>query len=433
MGHAGAYGDPVIQTPTFDRVSRQGVLFTHTFSAAPTCTASRGAMLTGQAPHRLEEGANLFGTLPKKSPVYPDLLEASGYAVGFTRKGWGPGQFEAGGRTRNPAGNHFANFAEFLKTVPNDKPFCFWFGSTDPHRAYKLGSGAASGMDPAKVKVPPFWPDTPDVRGDILDYYFAAQGYDRESGEILSMLEKAGRLESTIVVMSGDNGWPFPRCKANLYDGGTRQPLAVSWQAGIKGGRVLDDYINLTDLAPTFLEAAGLKPLPEMTGKSFFRLLTGDEKPGSRRITFVERERHASVRSGLVGYPMRAARTTEYLYIRNFHPERWPAGDPDPAFFYGPYGDCDPGPTKRMLVEHSKEYPAQLELAFGMRPAEELYDVRKDPHDMTDLAADVKYGVAKKKMRATLDRWMKDTADPRATGSDGPWDNYPYYGQILKR
>src|SRR5690242_18768470 len=192
MGHAGVYGDPVIKTPTFDRVARQGVLFTHAFSAAPTCTASRGAMLTGQAPHRLREGANLFGTLPKDIPVYPDLLEASGYAVGFTRKGWSPGEFEPGGRSRNQAGPRHPDFAGFLKSVPAEKPFCFWFGSTDPHRTYKPGSGLAAGMDPARVKVPPLWPDTPEVRSDILDYYFAAQRFDRESGEIIAMLERAG-------------------------------------------------------------------------------------------------------------------------------------------------------------------------------------------------------------------------------------------------
>src|SRR5207244_2856613 len=100
--HAGVYGDKVIQTPTFDRVAREGVLFTHVFSAAPSCTPSRAAMLTGQAPHRLEEGASLHGFLHKKFPVYPDLLEKAGYAVGFSGKGWGPGNFQAGGRSHNP-------------------------------------------------------------------------------------------------------------------------------------------------------------------------------------------------------------------------------------------------------------------------------------------------------------------------------------------
>jgi len=132
--HAGAYGDRVVKTPTFDRVAREGVLFTHAFSAAPSCTPSRAAMLTGQAPHRLEQGGNLHGFLPKKFAVYPDLLEAAGYYIGFTRKGWGPGNFQAGRRTRNPAGPSFKDFAEFLRSVPDGKPFCFCSRSQDPHR-----------------------------------------------------------------------------------------------------------------------------------------------------------------------------------------------------------------------------------------------------------------------------------------------------------
>src|SRR5512140_1203213 len=99
--HAGVYGDKVVHTPTFDRVAREGVLFTHCFSAAPSCTPSRAAMLTGQYPHRLEEGSQLWGFLPRKFAVYPDLLEKAGYVVGCTRKGWGPGDFRAGGFTRN--------------------------------------------------------------------------------------------------------------------------------------------------------------------------------------------------------------------------------------------------------------------------------------------------------------------------------------------
>jgi arylsulfatase A-like enzyme len=153
--------------------------------------------------------------------------------------------------------------------------------------------------------------------------------------------------------MSGDNGWPFPRCKANVYDGGTRQPLAVRWPARMKPGQVCDDFINLMDLAPTFLAAAGLKPLPEMTGHSFFGLLTGEEKCGSRNVVYLERERHANVRAGDAGYPMRAIRTRDFLYIRNLRSERWPAGDPqihkDPP---RPFGDCDLGPTKQYILNH---------------------------------------------------------------------------------
>jgi arylsulfatase A-like enzyme len=303
--HAGVYGDRVVRTPTFDRLAREGIRFNYCFSAAPSCTPPRGAMLTGQYPHRLEQGSCLWGFLPRKFPVYPDLLEKAGYAVGCTRKGWGPGDFQAGGFTRNPAGPEFKDLPTFLKTVPEGKPFCFWFGSHDPHRPYEAGSGAGTGLKTDHVVVPPYWPDNDVSRNDVLDYYFKVERFDREVGEMLDLLEKAGRLDNTMVVLTGDNGWPFARCKANLYDGGTRQPLAVWWPARVKAGQVSDDFINLMDLAPTFLDAAGLKPPPEMTGRSFLGLLTGDEKPGSRGTVFLERERHANARAGDVGYPKR--------------------------------------------------------------------------------------------------------------------------------
>ncbi len=427
FGHAGIYGDPVVRTPVFDGVARQGVLFSHAFSCAPSCTPSRAGILTGQAPHRLEEGGNLHGFLPQKFPVYPDLLEQAGYFVGYTRKGWGPGNFQAGGRTRNPAGPQFADFAEFLKAAPVGRPFCFWFGSQDPHRAYERDSGLRSGMDPAKVVVPPFWPDTPEVRRDILDYYFEVQRFDREVGGLLEQVDARGAAGNTLVVITADNGWPFPRAKANLYDAGTRQALALRWPARFGGGRTIDDFVTLADLAPTFLEAAGLKPPPEMTGRSILGLAAGTEKPGARDRVFVERERHANVRRGDLSYPARAVRTRDFLYLRNFRPDRWPAGDPEPYFAVGPYGDCDDGPTKQYILARrdQKHFP----LCFDKRPAEELYDLKKDPHQLVNVAQQASYAPARSRMRDWLEQWMRQTADPRASSDDDRWDRYPYFGQ----
>ncbi len=431
--HAGVYGDKVVKTPVFDRVAREGVLFTHVFCAAPTCSASRASILTGQAPHRLEEGANLWGILPQRYPVYPDLLEKAGYAVGYSGKGWGPGTLEGSGRTRNPAGPHFKNFTEFLQKAPADKPFCFWFGSHDPHRAYVKGSGVRSGMDPSKVVVPPDLPDTPEVRSDILDYYFAVERYDRDVGAILKLLQEAGRLDNTIVVMSGDNGWPFPHGKANLYDAGTRQPLAVRWPARVKGGRTVDDFISLTDLAPTFLEAAGLKPLPEMTGRSFLDILLGKPYMPRDRV-FTERERHANVRRGDLSYPSRAIRTKDFLYIRNFRPDRWPAGDPELYHSVGPFGDIDGGPSKEVILnrrDDPKIHPFFI-LACAKRPAEELYDLAKDPAQIHNVADQPAYAAAKQKLREELEQWLKATGDPRVTHDDDRWDHFRYVGPPVK-
>ena len=431
--HAGAYRDKVVKTPVFDGVARDGILFTHAFSAAPSCTPSRAAMLTGQAPHRLAEGGNLWGFLPKQFKSYADMLEEAGYVTGHSRKAWGPGSLAAAGRTRDPSGRPFKGFSEFLKTVPADKPFCYWWGSPDPHRPYQAGSGSASGMKLADVTVPPYLPDTPEVRSDICDYYFAVERFDREVGEALRQLEAAGLASNTIVIISGDNGWPFPRCKANLYDGGTRQPLAVRWPAGCKPGRVLDDFINLTDLAPTFLEAGGLKPPADMTGRSFFGLLTGTEAPGHRDVVFLERERHANVRADNLGYPVRAVRTRDFLYLRNFRPDRWPAGDPQPRKDpMRAYGDCDDGPTKNLMIDRRDE-PAMgklFQLCFAQRPAEELYDVRRDPFQLNNLAGQPAYAEAQQKLSATLESWMKETADPRVDPKDDRWDRFPYFGGV---
>lgn len=433
--HASVYGDRIVRTPNFDRVAREGVLFTHAFSAAPSCTPSRAAILTGQAPHRLAEGGNLWGFLPARFPVYTELLEQAGYVVGYTRKGWGPGDFQAGGRSRNPAGAQHKSFAEFLESVPAGRPFCFWFGSTDPHRPYERDSGLSAGMRPEEVTVPPCWPDAPEVRRDILDYYFEVQRFDREVGELLALLEKTGRSKNTLVVITGDNGWPFPRSKANLYDAGTRQPLAVRWPARVQGGRTLDDFVNLADLAPTFLEAAALKPLPEMTGRSLLGLLTGTEKPGQRAEVFVERERHANVRRGNLSYPARAVRTRDFLYIRNFRPDRWPAGDPELYHSVGPFGDCDDSPTKQFILARREQpqYRRFFELCFAKRPAEELYDLRRDPHQINNVAGRAEYRRAQQDLRARLERWMKETGDPRATQDDDRWDRYPYFGPPAKK
>ncbi|MFN7939559.1 MAG: sulfatase-like hydrolase/transferase, partial [Bryobacteraceae bacterium] len=149
-------GDRVVKTPAFDRIAEKGVLFTNAFVSAPSCTPSRAAILTGQYHWRLRSGANLGGDLPSEFAVYPDLLEAAGYHVGLTGKGWGPGNEKGGGRNRNPAGPQYSDFAAFLKARPEGSPFCYWFGSHDPHRPYPWETGVKSGMRLEDVRVPPY-------------------------------------------------------------------------------------------------------------------------------------------------------------------------------------------------------------------------------------------------------------------------------------
>jgi N-sulfoglucosamine sulfohydrolase len=446
--HAGAYGDPTVKTPVFDRIAREGVLFTRAFAAAPSCTPSRAALLTGRYPHQLEEGGVLHGFLPEKYPVYTDLLERAGYYVGFTRKGWGPGRFEPGGRTRNPAGPAFSDFDDFLRGRRAGQPFVFWFGSQDPHRPYQEGSGAASGIDLASIRVPAFLPDTPEVRRDLADYFFEVQRFDRELGEILERLRTLGELDNTVVVITADNGMPFPRAKANVYDGGTHVPLAIRWPGHAKAGLVADGFVNLSDLAPTFLEAAGLRPPDSMSARSILPLMAGPSaRSGPSRASsrdggaakdrdhvFLERERHAHVRRGNLSYPVRAVRTSDWLYIRNMRPDRWPAGDPEMAFSVGPFGDIDGGLSKTQMLERRHDPPIArfFALATAKRPAEELYDLRADPHQLRNVADDPRRSAEKARLRRMLDEWMRTTGDPRATTDDDRWDTYPYFGQAGK-
>ena len=443
-------GDRTAITPAFDRIAREGVLFNHAYCVAPTCTASRGAILTGQWFARLEQGSNLHGSLPSKFDVYPDLLEKNGYHVGFTGKGWAPGDWRPGGRTRNPAGPEYnsaeldaptkgisnidytGNFAEFLKKRPAGAPFCFWYGGREPHRAYEKGSGLRAGKRLEDVRVPAPLPDAPEVRSDLLDYAVEIEWFDKHLGNIVAMLEKAGELDNTLIAVTGDNGLPFPRCKANIYGSGTNVPLAVRW-GGAKGGRKVEDFVSLADLAPTFLEATGVAPLAAMTGRSMMNVLTSARSgwvDAKRDVVFTGRERHTVAQpEGEAGYPMRAIRTRDYLYIRNYHPERFPAGYDTKTT--ASFRDIDNGPTKEfMLKERNAPSVANLfELGFGKRPGEEIYDLRKDAKEFRNLAADPAYSAVRAKLAAQLDRQLREWKDPRATGAGDAFDGYPMAGR----
>lgn len=432
--HASAYGEPVIQTPTFDRVANEGLLFNHAYCAAPSCTPSRSAILTGQDIWRIGEGGQLFGTIPAAHPVFTDLLAANGYQVGYTRKGWGPGNNTAGGRpSGNPAGVQYSDFTSFFSSVSANEPWCFWFGSTDPHRGYSKGSGIASGMDPNQVRVPDYMPDTPEVRSDLCDYFWEIQRFDQDVANILNQIEAAGQLDNTIVVVTSDNGLPFPRGKATLYDAGSRMPLAIRWPDGIPtSGRTVDDFVNLTDLAPTFLEIAGVSVPAAMTGRSLVELL---DSPQSGMITterdsiVTARERHAYCRIDGLGYPSRMIRTHDYLYIRNYEPDRWPAGNYRVTTNEGNYGDVDASPSKTDMFNRIHEYPELYKLSFGKRPAEELYDCRSDPYQMVNLAGDPNHAAVLTALSNRLTAHLQARADPRETaGAPILWDSYNYYG-----
>lgn len=424
--HTSSFGERALRTPAFDQVAREGILFTHTFCSSPSCAPSRAAILTGQDFWRLEEGANMRSHLPARFATYSAMLAAAGYHVGSQGKGYGP--TDPRDRAMNPAGRRYGNFAEFLKQKSPDQPFCFWFGSTHPHRPYERGAWRKLGRwKLSDAGVPPFLPDAPDVRSDLLDYYAAIEDFDREACEILSVLDQSGQRDNTLVAMTSDNGMSFPRAKCNLYDWGTRMPLAVRWPATVRKSRRVDDFVSLTDFAPTLLQAAGLEPAPAMTGKSLMNVLTssrsGQVDPARSRV-FTGRERHSVSREHAEGYPCRAIRTREFLYIRNFKPERWPAGDPPGS------ADVDASPTRDFMVRgrEQRDVARYFHLAFDKRPEEELYDLREDPHQLNNMASSPRYESVRKKVSVELTAYLRKTADPRVAGNGDVFDKYPFWG-----
>ena len=233
--HAGAYDHNQVQTPAFDRIAREGVLFNNSFSASPSCTPSRSAILTGQDIWRIREAGLLFGSIPPDLPLVTHLLADAGYHIGYTGKGWAPGKWDYLGLQRPPLLNEYneqkeshiaygidtrdytANFEDFLENRPENAPFFFWFGPTEPHREYAYGAGEKeAGLDPTMVEVPAFWPDVSVVRTDILDYLYEIQWYDTYIAEMLEKLEAMGELDNTIIVATSDNGMPFSQGQSNL-------------------------------------------------------------------------------------------------------------------------------------------------------------------------------------------------------------------------
>lgn len=453
--HAGIYGCDFVRTPAFNSVAREGALFHNTFVSTPSCCPSRGSVLTGQAFYRLREASMNHTVWPAGGPdCYPGILAAAGYEAGYTGKGWGPGNWKVAGLQHNPAGPAFndikltppgehiesidyaGNFEAFLKQKDAGSPFCFWTGFVEPHRPYDPGIGVDHGMDLSKIEVPGFYPDANEIRTDIADYAFEIEHYDRHLGRMLMILQESGELDNTLIVVTADNGMPFPRAKATLYDYGVRMPMAIRWGDRIKPGRVVEDFVSFTDFAPTFMEAAGLTVPDDMTGRSLMPVLTAEESgqidPARDHAVFgIERHFPGSRPNG-AGYPMRGIRTKDFLYIHNYTPDAtpvgdhpgtsWPEGEP-----VGGYGDTDGGLTKTYLWEQRNEHKTLFDAAFGMRPGEELYDVIGDPFDLNNLAADPAYAARKAELAERLQRRLETTEDPRATG------NAQHFDEIMRR
>jgi len=485
----GSSVNAVIETPHFDRVAREGMLFTNAFVPAPTCTPCRSSVLSGRYFWQTGLGAILIGAVwDENIPSYPLELEKRGYFIGHTYKVWSPGvamdaPYGAERTAYNGAGRRFGrfsheatarapeidveaakaelfkeagdNFASFLSSRPQGKPFCYWFGPTNTHRTWERGSGKKLwGIDPDTLtgRMPAFLPDVHDVREDFADYLGECLAYDEAVGVLLGMLEETGELDDTLVVVSGDHGIPgMPRAKCNLYDIGCEVALAMRWPGTIKPGRVVEDMVNIMDLAPTFMEAAGCRPDPGMTARSLMPLIVAENSgqiDGNRDYVITGRERHVNdARPGDLPYPQRCIRTKDYMYIVNYEPGRWPMGDPkghdDPGAPALPfhelqwntrvaYADLDAGPTKAWMVHNRAlgDVRPLFELGFGKRPREELYDLRGDPQYMVNVAADPAYSAVREALYKRLTDILVSEGDPRVTEDPCRYENQPYAGPL---
>lgn len=450
--HMGAYGCSWVKTPGFDRVAREGVLFTNAYTPNAKCAPSRACILTGRNSWQLKQAGNHMAFFPPEFKTYVEALADAGYVVGRTAKGWAPGvAVDAAGKRRNPAGpaynrlkakppakgisaiDYAANFEQFLKDCPHERSWCFWYGGLEPHRRYEYGSGISkAGKKLTDIdRVPAYWPDTEVIRNDMLDYAYEIEHFDRHLVRMLEALEQQNQLDNTIVVVTADNGMPFPRVKGQEYERSNHLPLAVMWKKGIKAkNRKVDDYVSFIDFAPTFIEAAGLQweqtGMQPTAGRSLSDIFHSNQSGiinAKRDHVLIGKERHDIGRPFDQGYPIRGIVKGGMLYLKNDEPRRWPAGNPETGYL-----NCDGSPTKTAILNlrRAGQQEQFWALAFGRRKAEELYSIQDDPECLQNLAAFPKFQSVKNALKKQLKEELIVQKDPRALGKGAIFEGYQY-------
>ena len=455
----GVYGSTYVKTPNFDRIANEGVLFTNAYNCNPKCAPARACLLTGRYSWQLEEACNHWPFFPTQFSSYVEVLAAAGYHVGSTGKGWAPGIAndkegklrqltgrKYNSRTLQPptkaiSGNDYAgNFAAFLNDNRQESPWCFWYGSTEPHRGYEYGTGVSVGgksLDDID-QVPPFWPDNDTIRNDMLDYALEIEHFDQHLVRMLTALEERGQLKNTLVIVTADNGMPFPRVKGQEYEMSNHLPLAMMWPQRIaRPGRTISDFVSFIDYAPTIIEAAGLNwedtRMASTPGKSLLPLLSSEQNDSPTAATpqqihrdFVVfgKERHDIGRPHDQGYPVRGIVMDGWLYVKNYETSRWPAGNPETGYL-----NCDGSPTKSEILTARRTGPdtaGYWKMSFGKRPAEELYFVEDDPYCMRNLSDSPMFAAEKEKLHGRLLTTLTEEKDPRILGEAGYFEKFPY-------
>lgn len=453
--HTSFYGTRWVNTPAFDRVAREGIAFMNAYTPNAKCAPSRSSILTGRNPWQLGAAGNHSPFFPAEYRTYAEALEAHGYRIGYTGKGWAPGDAgEVDGRKRQLLGEAYnrqrttpptpsisdidyaANFQEFLQEANGNEPFCFWVGGLEPHRPYSFGTGVGiGGKDPMDIdSVFGFWPDVDSVRQDMLDYAFEIEYFDAQLAAILDVLEANGELDNTLIIVTADNGMPFPRVKGQAYELSNHLPLAMMWKKGIHDvGRRYHPYVSFTDLAPTLLEVAGVRTesagMAAFEGSSLVPVLQNREDPHAREYMVIGRERNDIGRPHDWGYPIRGIIREGLLYLRNYEAGRWPSGNPETGYL-----DTDGSPTKSVILNDRRNRGTSLywDVSFGKKVGEELYDLRHDRDCLANRAADPLYNQQLQELAALLRGELKAEEDPRALGRGEVFDQYPYSNERVR-
>jgi len=422
------YGHPHLRTPSLQRLAEEGMRFDNAFVTASSCSPSRASILTGKYPHQTD-AEQLHWPLPAGQVTFVEKLKAAGYWTAAAGK-WHLGeavkdrfdvvkpadvsgfQLQAGNKgdaadkKAIPDGAARSGCADWIATLrerPRDRPFLLWLASLDPHRGYETNI-IPRPHAPGDVVLPPYIPDTPTVRRDFDQYYDEISRLDGYVGQVLDELDRQNVATNTLVLFISDNGRPFPRDKTTLYDSGIKTPWIVRWPAHVKPGQTCASLVSTVDIAPTFLDAAGLPKPSIMPGRSI-RMLLVDPTTKIRGYVHAEKHWHDYEAYG------RAIRSQRFKYIRNFYPDL-PKTPP---------ADVVRSPTYREMrrLHNVGELSVAQRLCFRLPiPPEELYDLEADPFEMKNLAADQKFAWVLRQFRNELNGWQiltKDTAPPRRT------------------
>ena len=423
--HVGCYGNPDIKTLNLDRFAAQGMRFDRAYVTCPQCVPSRASIMTGRSPVRIQM-TRFSNALPAEVVTYPERLRAQGYFAGVAGRTYHldgtPSVKEAllprkemrpfperldYAKMTGKRPEMIGQFTEFLDLAPKDKPFFLQLCFSDPHRPLDRNA-IPQPHDPAKLKLPAHYPDTPAVRDDFARYYDEIARFDGDFGTVMGELEKRGLADNTLVAFMGDNGASQLRGKGTLYEFDIHVPLLVRWPGVVKAGpstalragTASAELISGEDLAPTFLEAAGVAAPKEMTGRSFLKLLRGEPFEG-RRYVFAERGAHGA------GLPQNSAafdlgrcvvsKTHKLIYNALWQIPYAPvdfAGDP----FWKELQELNA--AGKLSPELSRVYFSPT------RPMFELYDLARDPREFDNLAAKPEAAIVERELKTALQEWM---------------------------